>query len=68
METESFFGQDFKMPSAFLKPNLYYEIEHWKQHNFFALCLENFGFEACMKLDIENAKNILAFWITNFYI
>ena len=57
----------FKLPIlAFLKPNLYYEIDHWKGHHFLALCCENFGIKAFMKLNIEKAIHILSFWSTNF--
>ena len=52
----------FKSPIlAFLEPNLYYEIELWKHHHFLALCCENFGIKAFIKLNNENAINILAF-------
>ena len=50
----------------FLKPNLYYEIEHRKHHNFLALCCEHFGVVAFIKLNIENTLNILAFSSINF--
>ena len=56
------FKLPFKLPIlVFLHPNLFYEIELLKRHHFLAICCENFGIKAFMKLNIENAINILAF-------
>ena len=44
---------------AFLNLNWYYEIEYCTRHHFSGC--ENFGIKFFMKLNIENAKNILAF-------
>ena len=51
----------------FQKPNLYYEMEIWKCHHFLALCFEIFGLAAFMKLNNNNAINILTFCSKKFW-